>query len=394
MRGSIGVGFAGMSAANDLTDETLRALAQTRAEEETVLSLYLDLDPHRFATAPARASEIDSLLDGAHREIESGERSHTERQALRGALEQARGLLTEQSWAKGARALAVFLCEPLEFSRMLRLPHPVTSAFVVSDAPFIAPLTESGPVGRVCVALVDERFARILRGSPQQLHETLSFGDRVHGRQDQGGWSQARYQRSRHEDIKAHLRHVAGTLERLLKVAPYDRLLIACTEQLWPRVVEELHPDVRALLHGERLSLDVGDVGIGDVVEATEAVLAEEHRAHEDAALAEFREHHGHAGGERAAAGLEEVLNALVEQRVGTLLYQAGLQRSGVLCPRCGWMGAAGETCPADGGPLEPRANIVEDAVQSAVSQSAEILPLRDRPELGPLGGIAASLRF
>src|SRR5271165_4051072 len=104
MRRPIGVAFRSMSAVNDLSGETLRRLAQTKAEEETVLSLYLDLDPHRFATAPARASEIDSLLDGAHREIESGERSHAERKALRAALEQARGLFEEPSWAEGARA--------------------------------------------------------------------------------------------------------------------------------------------------------------------------------------------------------------------------------------------------------------------------------------------------
>ncbi len=383
-----------MSAVNDLTEETLRELAQRRAQEETVLSLYLDLDPHRFATAAARASEIDSLLDGAHREIESGERPHAERQALRGGLDHARGILKEPDWAKGARALALFLCEPLELSVMLRLPHPAISTFVISDAPFIAPLTEFGPVGHVCVALVDERFARVLRGSAEQLHEALSFGDDVHGRQDQGGWSQARYQRSRHEDVKAHLRHVAATLHRLLTVAPYDHLLIACTEQLWPRMVEELHPDVRALLHGERLSLDVGDAGIEDVVRATEAVLAEEHHLREDAALAELREHQGRDGDERAAVGLEGVLGALVERRVGTLLYRTDLQEPGFLCPRCGWMGTAGEVCPLDGGPLEPRRNIVEDAVQSAVRQSAEILPLRNRPELDPLGGIAATLRY
>jgi len=383
-----------MSAVNDLTEETLRDLAQTKAEEETFLSLYLDLDPGRFATAPARASEIDSLLDGAHREIESGERSHAERQALRAALEHARSLLEEQSWAHGARALAVFLCEPLGLSRTLRLPHPVASASVISDEPFIAPLTESGPVGRVCVTLVDERSARFLRGSAHRLHEALSYGDPVHGRQDQGGWSQSRYQRSQHEDVKAHLRHVARTLHLLLRVAPYDRLLIACTEQLWPRVVKELPPDARATLHGERLSLDVGDVGIEDVVRATEAVLAEEHRTHEDAALAGLREHHAREGGKRAAVGLEQVLLALVERRVGTLLYRADLHPPGVLCTRCGWMGIAGESCPVDSGPLERRPNIIEDAVQSAVSQSAEVLPLRDRPELEPFGGVAATLRF
>ncbi len=383
-----------MSVANDVTEEALRALARIRAEEETVLSLYLDLDPHLFATPPARASEIDSLLDSAHREIESGERPHAERQALRVALTQARGLLEDQSWAQGARALALFVCEPLGLAQALRLPHPVGRAAVIADAPFIAPLTESGPVGRVCVALVDERFARVLRGSADQLHEAISFGDDVHGRQETGGWSQARYQRSRHEDVKAHLRHVARTLQQLLRVAPYERLLIACAEPLWPRVVEELHPDVRALLHDERLSLDVGDVGIDDVVRAAEAVLAEEHRAHEDAALAELREHVAREGGTRAAAGLDEVLEALVERRVATLFFDADLQASGVLCPSCGWMGSTGESCPVDGTALEARANILEDAVRSAIGQSAEILPLRDRPELGPLGGIAATPRF
>jgi peptide subunit release factor 1 (eRF1) len=383
-----------MSEANDVTEGTLRTLAQTRAEQETVLSLYLDLDPQRFATPPARASEIDSLLDSAHREIESGERPHAELQALRHGLAQARGLLEDQSWAQGARALALFVCEPLSLAQTLRIPHPVGRAAVIADAPFIAPLTESGPVGRVCAALVDERFARILRGSADELHEAVSFGDEVHGRQETGGWAQARWQRSQHEDVKAHLRHVARTLQQLLQAAPYERLLIACTEQLWPRVVEELHPEVRALLHDERLSLDVSDAGIEDVVRVAEAALAEEHSAHEEAALAELREHLAREGDARAAAGLDAVLEALVERRVATLLFDAGLQAPGVLCPSCGWMGSAGESCPVDGTALETRANIVEDAVRSAIAQDAEILPLRDRPELGPLGGIAATLRF
>jgi peptide subunit release factor 1 (eRF1) len=226
------------------------------------------------------------------------------------------------------------------------------------------------------------------------LHEVLSFGDHVHGRQEQGGWSQSRFQRSRHEDVKAHLRHVAHTLHRLLQVAPYDRLLIASSEQLWPRVVEHLPADVRALLHDERLVLDVGDASIEDVVGAAELVLAEEHRHHQDAALAELHEHYARKGDERAAIGLEQVLLALEERRVGTLFYQASLDASGVLCPMCGWIGAGGESCPLDGTPLHVRANILNDAVQSAVGQSAEMLSLHDGAELAPFGGIAATLRF
>ena len=47
-----------------------------------------------------------------------------------------------------------------------------------------------------------------------------------------------------------------------------------------------------------------------------------------------------------------------------------------------------------DGGAVQARKSILEDAVQAALGQSAEVLALRERPELGPLGGIAATLRF
>src|SRR5215469_8800243 len=99
-----------MSAVNDVTEEILRSLAETRATEETILSLYLDLDPGRFATGPARTTEIDSLLDQARRAIEAGERSHDERQALRATLEEAREILGgDRRWARGARGLALFV---------------------------------------------------------------------------------------------------------------------------------------------------------------------------------------------------------------------------------------------------------------------------------------------
>jgi len=384
-----------MTAVNDVTEETLRALAGVRAPEETVVSLYLDLDPARFATASARTSEIDSLLASARRKIERGERSHGELQALRRAQDRAAARLASiGSLAQGARAVAIFICEPLNLDRALRLPHPVASAVVISDAPFIAPLAETGPAGHVCVAAVDERFARILQGSPERLHERVSFGDPVHGRHDQGGWSQANYQRSIREDAEAHLRRVARELHDLLRVAPHDRLLIACAGPLWPRVVSKLHPDVKTRLIEQRLSIDVSDARLADVEQAAAAALASEQRAHEDAVLAALRERDPVGADARTAVGLQAVLRALVERRVESLLYDVGFDAPGVVCPRCGWMGIEGERCPVGGEQLHERENIVEESVRAAVKQSAEVLPLRDRPELGPLGRIAATLRF
>lgn len=388
-----------MTAFDDVSEDVLRELAQTRAEEESFLSIYLDLDPSHFATAPARQSEIDSLLDAAHREIEQAEHPHAELMALRAALERAREILEGipegelAALVSGARALALFICEPLELTRSLRLAQAVQNAVLVSDEPFIAPLLEQGARGRVLVALLDERFARLLFGAPEALREAVSFGDDVHGRNDKGGWSQSRHQLARREEVEGHLRHVARVLMDLLKVTPYDALLIACSEQLWPRIIEKLHPEVRGRLREERLALDVSDVRPEQVREAAAAIFAEERSAHEQRVLEQLREHRARDDG-RAAVGLSAVLEALVERRVAVLVYDPELKQPGVRCESCGWMGLEGERCPVDGGQLERRADIVADALAAAQSESAEALALRERPELASYGRIAALLRF
>ena len=378
-----------------VTDQQLRELAEVHAADDSVLSLFLDLDPSEFAVPSARASEIDSLLDLAHKQVEHADRGHDELMALRGALERAREILAPAGEAlKGARGLALFIAPSLDLERVLRLPHPVSTAAVVGDRPFIAPLAEQRAGDRVAVALVDERFARVLRGSAERLREIYSFGDDVHGRQSTGGWSQARYQRSFEEDVEAHLRRVARTLADVLRVTPYDRLLIACTQPLWPRVTDKLGGEVRARLRDERVSLDVGDASIEDALEAVRPILEAERREHVDARLAELREGVGRDGDERAATGLGDVLRALGERRVESLLYDPDLSVGGVVCPKGDWMSDAGERCPVDGEPLQRRDDMLELAIESAVGQDADLVAVRDRPDLGPLGGIAATLRF
>jgi peptide subunit release factor 1 (eRF1) len=151
---------------------------------------------------------------------------------------------------------------------------------------------------------------------------------------------------------------------------------------------------VRARLHPERVSLDVGDVNTEQALAAVASVIASDQRAHQDALLAELRQRHARDADGRAAIGLEQVLRALVERRVAALLYEPALRAAGVVCRRCGWMAGSGDRCPVDGSALERRDSIIEEAVQAAVGQSAEVLALRDRPELGPFGGVAATLRF
>jgi peptide subunit release factor 1 (eRF1) len=50
--------------------------------------------------------------------------------------------------------------------------------------------------------------------------------------------------------------------------------------------------------------------------------------------------------------------------------------------------------CPADGSATDPVDDLVEAAVERALTQAADVRVLRDRAELASHGRIAAVLRF
>jgi hypothetical protein len=381
-----------MPLANDITPSALRRLAGLRTEGQQVLSVYLDLDPSEFPTPEARASEITSLIDQARRQVEEADRPHAELMGLRAELERTEQFLREEDgYLSGARAVAVFASRPLDLFETLRLPSGVAREVVIASTPHLVPLHETGNAIDLCVALVDKRLARILRGSPPGLTELISFGDDVHGHHKAGGWSQKNYQRSVAKEVDDHLRHVVSVLEEEFRQQPFDRLLVASPPEAWGRFEELLPHDLRERLGG-RLSLEVPEASIDDVNGASAQVIADEQREHEREVLARLEA--ALATRNRGVSGLSGTLEALVERRVEILIFDPGLDRPGAECPRCGWLSEAQTNCPVDGTQMTNRENIVDVAVARAIEQDAEVLAMRDQPALVRLGSIAAVLRF
>ena len=377
---------------DDLDTATLRRLSALQPERGKVLSLYLNLDPSDFGTPSARASAITSLLDEAGRRARENGFAHEEAAALREDVERVRRFFDEEFSAKGAASLALFACGPAGLFEALRLPRPVESGAVIDDTPWVEPLARLGTRERLCVALVSRRTGRILRGGRESLEEVAAVRDDVHGWHDQGGWSQARYQRGIEKEVEDHLQRVCARLFEDWKRAPFDRLVVGATPELFPVFEHHLHPYVRETLAG-RLDIDVEVSGPDDVARVAEPLLDELDRERERTALERLQAGLGSDG--RAAAGLELVLSALNERRVETLLFADGHTAPGLSCPRCGWLGTGAERCPLDGTPVDRREDVLEDAITAAVLQSAEPLAVRHhRDDLAPHGGVAAVLRF
>ena len=348
--------------ADTMTRSRLRRLADLRPERGRVLSVYMDLDPSEFATPPARASLVTSLITEARHQVDAlADLSHDELKSLRNDIETVREALSQPGIAEeGARGVAVFACEPAGLLETIRLPYPIESRVGVDDTPCVEPLLRA-PTERWCVLLANRRDARIFTGAARDLEETDRVQDNVHSQHRQGGWSQPRYQRSIEEDVRDHLDHVAAVVFSLLKARAFDRLLIGAPQETLGDLERRLHPYLRERLEGH-VRLDVENASGDEVRDAAGAAIEAIEVRREAQAIERLRQ--GIGAGGRAAAGPEDVQRALDEARVATLLLADGYQSNG------------------------------ERAVEKALDSGADVLVIRHHDDLGPLGGIAALLRY
>jgi peptide subunit release factor 1 (eRF1) len=369
----------------------LRRLAEIRLDRPLVVSLYLDLEPSQFATPRARTSEVTSVLDEAERRVRElhDELSHDERLALERSVERAREFLEGELDAEGAHGVALFVSEPAELFEALKLPRGVGTQVAIDRSPVVGPLARLERRERWCITLVSRRDARIFRGSPEGLSEREALRDEVHGQHDQGGWSQARYQRHVEKEKDDHLRRACEVLLRHFEREPFERLVVGGPVEVAADFEGKLHPYLSERLAG-RIDVDVETSNADEVLEKAAPVLERLEDEREREALDRLGDP------ARGAQGLLNVLEALNERRVETLLLADGYAAAGTLCPQCGWLGPEGPRhCPADGTELEPRDDLVEPAIELALQQSAAVLPFRHHgDELHKRGGVGALLRF
>ena len=373
--------------AEPITQARLRALAAVHPDQGRVLSVFLNLDPAQFATANARSSAITSVMtDAAHKVEESDGLSHDERMALRDDVERVRDvLLGGDIAANGTRAVAVYACGPEDLLEVVRLRRPVENRVVLERTAFVEPLVMQGTDERWMVLVTNRRAARLFFGPGDALAETDRIVDDVHSQHDQGGWSQLNYQRSVEKEVHDHLVHTAELAFDLYKQRGADRVLIGAPEELIGEFKGKLHPYLRERIAG-KVQVDVENASLDDVrTAAAEAIEAHVRRCEREA-LDRLAEGVGRGG--RGAAGIHEVLDALNQARVETLLIAENFRASGRVDFEAGLL------LPNNVQQGEPVDDIVEPAIEKAIEQSATAMVVRHHDDLGPLGGIGALLRF
>jgi len=377
-----------------ITWNRLRELAAFRAENGLAISLYIGFDPGTAGTIPSVTTKLNSLLDEAQKSALAGrgELAHDEKLGLQSDFERIRDFLTNDFDRAGAQGLAIFAAGLDAFWNVNTLSEAVPDRVCVAPDFYLRPLVPLLGRGEgAIVAVIDRERGLLFKLTNGRLEPLSDLSEEQPGRHDQGGWSQARFQRGIQKEADDHVKHAAEVLFRRFRRTPFDKLLIGCPEEHCREVEKRLHPYLQERIVG-RIDVDVENTTPDQVLEAASTAMEDEDTRRERDALDRLEEGLGTGG--RAAAGLDDVLGALNERRVEILMFEQGLNAPGVACPNCGWVRSEGSSCPVDETPLEQREDIIETAVQLAITQSAEVIPIHHHDDLDGRGSIATVLRF
>jgi hypothetical protein len=290
-----------------------RSLMQ-RTGTHPVISLYFDLDPEEFATAPARAAQATSLIDEARRLAEPLPLDHQGRQTMNADLDRVQALLgSDELPVSGAAGVAVFCSGADDLMETVPLSGATAAAVFVAPTVHVEPLVTATSVGRWCAALVSSDELQIVEGEGRRASGRTASHDYIRG-DTQVGDAQTH---AREQDIAAHLTQVADQLHRRLERGEFELLALAGPVEPLSRLRSHLSADVQAVLAGE-LSLDPSAASDTDVADAVGRLVATRAADAQSQALSDLRSRS--AGEERVARGVDAVDHALVERRVETLL--------------------------------------------------------------------------
>jgi peptide chain release factor subunit 1 len=380
--------------AGTITWEQLRELAAFRAGHGCAVSLYVGLDPSVVPTAGDLSSHTRSLLARAERQLDEQRAtlSHEERKALARDLERIERWFDGEFSREGVRGVALFSADLDDLFLPILLPWPVADEARIAKQLYLAPLVRLvGSGDGALVAYVGRERGDVYRLRAGQLVPLADETVDVPGRHDQGGWSQARYERHIETIVDRHLRDVADALDRCVRRLKGVRVVLAGTEETRSGFEALLSTETRAALVGWVAA--EAHVDAPRLLEAARPLLAEWRAGREEELLARWREEAARNG--RAAAGWEETLQAASDGRVELLLVQDGADRPAYVCPECGRAQATNGSCPLDGTTLQEADTGLDLAVHQTLTHGGTVEVIGDeRRDLEPVGGVAALLRF
>jgi hypothetical protein len=389
-------------------DRALTDLARLRSGSEPIVSLYLDVrwrdEQQRervrlFVQERARAI-LHHYADGA-----------PGRAGLVRTLDRVQGFvagLAGQAYEANRAGLALFACEALGLWRPFFFGRSVENELSVNGTPHLTKLArlaeETAPAVVVVtrkegadlyeVRLGDVTLEGSVRGPvPRSDREKHTPGSGMPGLQYE---REKKNERREENFVHRNRRLAAEEVTQRFDRTPHARVVLVGTAEAVAAFERELPGRVVAQVVARvprPREWDSADGALRDGVKG----LAERVCRERDAERREVDEVVGEAlRGALAVVGPEDVVLALNEGRVHTLVVEEDFERTGFRCDNCDALGAsveAAEVCPFCGGELRAVPQLREALVARTLADGGRVEVVPHGNKLHSYRGVAATLR-
>jgi peptide subunit release factor 1 (eRF1) len=373
----------------DQTAAALKALARAAPGAAPVISVYLDTrwtDEHqreRVRTFVKNESRKAAAM--AVGQLASD---------LAWIEAQAEQLVT-QALHPDVPGVALFASEARGLRETIPLSAACANSFVVSDAPRLRPLIDAlGDAPRAAVLFVDGRRARLIALTEHEAgEEVVHESTDVVGHHRRGGWAmllQSRYQRHIQVHRGRHFDAVAAALTDMVEEHGLRAVVLAGEPRNLAVFRGHLPAAVAARVVGTigGAHYEPASALAGRGRDLVRHAAGSDQTATVDSVLVEA------AGGGRAAAGVEAILEAVNRGIVDRLYILRGWEETGCACQACGALQRGAATaCRWCGKPTNAVA-LGEAIVGRVIAADGAVESAQTHAGLERAGGIAARLRY
>ena len=383
--------------------DQIEELLRFRSREHPVVSLYLNVTPPRNFV-----SELNSLLHTTSKRLEESEQfSKAQLRELEKVFEKIETHVREDLERFERTRLVVLFASAEGLWQEYQLPLALPSRIVVEPDPYTRPLTVLlDEFNHYAVLVTDARKARIFSlylGDFEEHPDVFVVDDvptrprvsvsltQSKGSGVWGGLGDQRVQRHVEDHVHRHLKHVADQTFRFFQEKKFDLLILGGPEdKVLPYLKDHLHSYLQERLAGEFHARP--ELNEAQLKERALEVAQRWERQHEERLIGRLLELSGH--GSKGTVGLEPTLKALMLGQVHTLVVQHDFRAQGALCPQDHYLSMEAQTCPLCGGEMQPVEDLVDEMVEEAIAQNAEIEHVFTEHEGFSEHGVGAILRF
>jgi peptide subunit release factor 1 (eRF1) len=345
--------------------DVMRRLAEVESTEAPILSVYLDLRPDANAERPAERPQLIAMRDQLNA-IERGFDPRTSQSESFAADRQRLEQLLETEDLDGIGGLAIFACSNAGLWEVVR------SQTEFDPQVMVGPTAELFQLARLLddsqsaiVAVLDTSTCRLFvtrRGGLFQ-RDVLDEPSDEHKRHDQGGWSQARFQRHVDMQDKRFAKEAADAIEHLARIEKPQHIILAGDERVVPVLESQLPEHLKGIVdHVSRIDVHAPPDEVQNQIGPLLAAL----EASDDEDLADRAIGFMRAGG-LGVAGIDDTMAALEAGQVDELVID--------------------ETAEMD---EELRAELI----RQAALMDSRVTVVREHAQLARYEGVAATLRF